>query len=222
MRIGGFQKFSLSDFPGCAAAIVFTQGCNFRCPFCHNSSLIPMKTAPQELIPEDELFGFLGRRRGQLDGVVVTGGEPTLQPDLRAFLRRIKEIGFKTKLDTNGSRPDVLRNLFQEGLVDYVAMDIKAPLAIYSRLAGVSVPTQRIAESIDRIARSGIAHEFRTTVVEPLLSQCDLAAVQAMVPAGSSHRLNAFQHEYALDSALRTCAPASGEQSPPLVEVPYS
>ena len=203
MRIGGLNSFSLSDFPGHVAAMVFTQGCNFRCPYCHNGSLIPMNPSTGELIPEEEVFLFLEKRRTQLNSVVVSGGEPTLQPDLSVFFHRVSSMGYQIKLDTNGSRPEVLAELFLEGLVDFIAMDIKAPLELYDRLTGVRAPKEQLKESIALIAQSGIDHEFRTTVVKPLLSESDLQAIQAMVPYGSRHRLQEFRPENALDPVLR-------------------
>ena len=203
MRIGGLNSFSLSDFPGHVAAVVFTQGCNFRCPYCHNGSLIPMDPPTSELIPLEEVFLFLEKRRTQLNGVVVSGGEPTLQPDLSLFFHRVRSMGYQIKLDTNGSRPEALAELLMEGLVDFIAMDIKAPFELYDRLTGVCAPKEQLEESIALIAQSGIDHEFRTTVVEPLLSESDLQAIQEMVPYGSRHRLQEFRPENALDPVLR-------------------
>ena len=205
MKIGGLNKFSLSDYPGLVAAVVFTQGCNFRCRFCHNGSLIPSNVPDNSLIPQEKVFEFLEDRGRQLDGVVITGGEPTIQPDLPEFVHRIIAMDLLVKLDTNGSKPNVLRELLENDLVDYIAMDVKAPFAIYDRLTGVHQPTARIKESIKLIARSGIAHEFRTTVVEPLLSPEDVLSIKKLVPAGSTHRLQKFRSEHALDPRLRKC-----------------
>ncbi len=203
MKIGGLEPFTLSDFPGCAAAVVFAQGCNFRCPFCHNGTLIPSAVGEENLIPEDRVLDFLRSRRGRLEGVVVSGGEPTIQPDLAEFLRKVKGMGFATKLDTNGSRPDVVGHLIRERLVDYVAMDVKGPLYAYDRLAGTPTAANRILESIRLIAGSGVKHEFRTTVVKPLLDAEDLRETRALVPESSPYRLQAFRPENALDPALR-------------------
>jgi pyruvate formate lyase activating enzyme len=210
VRIGGLNSFSLSDFPGHVAAVVFTQGCNFRCPYCHNGSLIPMDPPTGlsgrqtgVLIPLEEVFRFLDMRQGQLNGLVVSGGEPTLQPDISRFFHRVRSMGYQIKLDTNGSRPEVLVELLLEDLVDFIAMDIKAPFALYDRLTGVCAPKERLEESIALIAQSGIDHEFRTTVVEPLLSEDDLQVIQEMVPQGSRYRLQEFRPENALDPVLR-------------------
>ena len=227
MRIGGLNSFSLSDFPGHVAAVVFTQGCNFRCPYCHNGSLIPMDPPTDlsgrqtdlsgqqtdALIPLEEVFLFLEMRRGQLNGVVVSGGEPTLQPDISRFFHRVRSMDYQIKLDTNGSRPEVLAELLLEGLVDFIAMDIKAPFALYDRLTGVYAPKERLEESIALIAQSGIDHEFRTTVVEPLLSEDDLQAIQEMVPQGSRHRLQEFRPENAFDPVLRVSVEMGDKKS---------
>jgi pyruvate formate lyase activating enzyme len=210
VRIGGLNSFSLSDFPGRVAAVVFTQGCNFRCPYCHNGSLIPMNPSTFEMISQEEIFMFLEKRRTQLSGVVVSGGEPTLQPDLSEFFRRIGSMGYQIKLDTNGSHPEVLAELLMQGLVDFIAMDIKAPFTIYDRITGVCAPKERLEKSIELIARSGIDHEFRTTVVGPLLSERDLDIIKEMVPHGSRHRFQEFRPENALDPELRVSAEMKG------------
>ncbi len=207
MKIGGFQTFSLSDYPGKTAAIVFTQGCNFRCPFCHNGSLIPLDVPACGCIPEQRIVRLLEERQRLLEGVVVTGGEPTLQSDLPRFLRLIRGMGYAVKLDTNGSRPDVLRRLLDQNLVDYIAMDVKAPPDRYDHLTGVSSPTRCVGESIRLIGRSGIRHEFRTTVVRPLLSDRDILLIREMLPPLSPHTLQDFYPEHAYDQGLRTFVP---------------
>jgi pyruvate formate lyase activating enzyme len=206
MKIGGFQPFTLSDFPGRVAAIVFTQGCNFRCPFCHNGALIPFQAPENALISQDYVLAYLEERRGRLDGVVVTGGEPTLQPDLEDFLRRVKALGLQVKLDTNGSRPETVAALLDEGLLDYVAMDVKAPLEYYPRLTGSRVPARAMEDTIALLTHSGVEHEFRTTYVEPLLTEADLRAIRALLPPRALHRIQKFNPEHALDPALRTAA----------------
>jgi pyruvate formate lyase activating enzyme len=198
MRIGGLIPFTLIDYPGKIAATMFTQGCNFRCPFCHNAELLPIDVSAGALMPEDEFFSFLEQKRGKLEGLVVSGGEPTLQPDLLPFFARVKSLGFLTKLDTNGSRPDVLKKLFAERVVDFVAMDIKAPPAKYHQLAGVRAPLGKVCESIILIAHSGLEHQFRTTVVPSLLSEADVKAIEAMVPAGSPYVRQRFRPEKTL------------------------
>lgn len=203
MRIGGFQKFSLSDFPGRTAAIVFTQGCNFRCPFCHNGQLIPETPNDGLLIPEEYVLSYLSSRKGKLDGLVVTGGEPTLQEDLAAFLRKVRKTGYRIKLDTNGSRPDVLEHLISGGLVDFISMDVKAPPRSYDRLAGVSAPVSEITRSIELLSCCGIDHEFRTTRVSALLSDDEMDGVAGMIPDGSTFKLQAFNPSSTLDRSLQ-------------------
>ncbi len=200
MNIGGFLACSFSDFPQHLAAVVFTQGCNFRCPFCHNSGLLAVQ---EGRIAAGDVLELLRQRRRQLEGVVVSGGEPTLQPDLPAFLIELRQMGYKIKLDTNGSRPEVLRALLSTGLVDFVAMDVKAPWEGYAALAGVPIKCEHLRESMSLIAASGLPHEFRTTAVTPLLTEDDMAAIRAQIPEGSAYRTQPFYPEHALSPALR-------------------
>ena len=193
MNIGGYQPVSLCDFEGHVAAVVFTQGCDFRCPFCHNAALLPTKVDSSRLIGEEEVLDRLRRRRGKLDAVVVSGGEPTLQPGLPGFLREVRGMGFAAKLDTNGNRPEFLGELMAAGLVDFVAMDVKAPRSKYGLLAGIPVTADRIVESIRIIAGSGVPHEFRTTVAPQFLSPEDLIEIRSMIPPSSRHKLQVFR-----------------------------
>lgn len=180
MLIGGLLKFSLIDYPGKVAAVVFTQGCNYRCPFCHNPELVlpELFTAP---LPEEEVWDFLRKRRGQLQGVAITGGEPTLHKDLSEFISQIKAMGYLVKLDTNGSRPDVLQGLLQTGAVDFVAMDIKSSLSGYCKATGVQVDLRTIESSVAIIKRSGVDHEFRTTALKAIVSPEDMAAIKSLI-----------------------------------------
>ena len=166
MEIHGFNKTTLLDYPEHIAATVFTGGCNFRCPFCHNGELV-LEPGCQPLILEDEVLSYLKKRQGILQGVCVTGGEPSLQKDLKEFLQKIKSLGYPIKLDTNGYMPVVLWDLLQKGLVDYVAMDIKASRENYATATGLKhMEISRIEESIGILKSSGIPYEFRTTVVK--------------------------------------------------------
>lgn len=166
MRIQGLQKLTLLDFPERVACTVFFAGCNFRCPFCHNASLV-VDIPPEGDVTEDEFFSFLKKRRGILDGVCITGGEPLLQPGIEDFIRRIKELEYAVKLDTNGSFPEKLKSLVEEGLVDYVAMDIKNCPEDYGRTAGVSnLDVSSIIESVSYLKEGHVPFEFRTTVVK--------------------------------------------------------
>ncbi|MBW2467492.1 MAG: anaerobic ribonucleoside-triphosphate reductase activating protein [Deltaproteobacteria bacterium] len=202
MKISGLQPVTASDFPGRLAAIVFTQGCNFRCPFCHNGSLLAMDS--ESLIDLDAIFTFLHKRKKLLDGLVISGGEPCLQPDLARFCYHVKEMGYEVKLDTNGSRPKVVRALLAEKLVDFIAMDIKAPLHRLEDLTGTSLYEPQIRESISLIAKSGVEHMFRTTDVTPLLSSQDHENIKDLVPQGSCHVVQPFVPENALAPSLRT------------------
>lgn len=201
MRIAGFTPFSLSDFPGYTAAIVFTQGCNFRCPFCHNHALMEMNADVG--VNENTIRGILHDRRNRLDGVVVSGGEPTLQEDIISFFTWLKTLGFKTKLDTNGSRPRVIGELIEKRLVDYVAMDVKAPPDKYNLLSGTRVDWKVIKESICLLSESGVAHEFRTTVVNKLLSETDMEKIKDFLPPISTYKTQNFISKQAFDLSLR-------------------
>ena len=177
MRISGLQKLTLLDFPGHTACTVFTGGCNYRCPFCHNAELV-LRPGEQPEIPEAEFFSLLQKRRGLLDGVAVTGGEPTLQPDLPEFLQRIREMGYAVKLDTNGTHPDLLKRLVAEDLVQYAAMDIKNSPGRYAETAGTEDPQlDRIRESAAFLLEGTVPYEFRTTVVRELHRPEDLAEI---------------------------------------------
>ena len=170
MKITGLQKLTLLDYPGKVACTVFLGGCNFRCPFCHNSDLLDGKAAA--LMDDTAFLDFLKKRTGLLDAVCISGGEPTLQHELPHFLKRIKDMGFLVKLATNGYRPEVLQSLGEAGLVDYVAMDVKNSPSQYAATTGLpGMDLKRIEQSLQYLIGSGIAHEFRTTVVEELHSE---------------------------------------------------
>jgi len=200
MVVGGLQKFSLADFPGLISAIVFTRGCGFRCPYCHNPELVDPARYARE-IPREEVEDFLRSRRGKLQGVVVTGGEPTLHEDLPTFLGSLKDMGYSVKLDTNGMYPRTLRYVIAEGLVDYVAMDIKAPPARYEKTVGVPVKADDILESIELVRGSSLPREFRTTWVPALLSGADVREIAALVK-GCDYFLQSFRTGKVLDSSL--------------------
>jgi pyruvate formate lyase activating enzyme len=191
MKIGGLHKVSLIDYPGKISAIIFTQGCNFRCPYCHNPELVDPKLFEPPM-PHEEIFGFLDRRRGKLDAVVVTGGEPTLQPNLIPFLRRVKEMGYLVKIDTNGALPEVLENLISHRIADYIAMDIKAPLEKYAQVTRTEVDTERIRRSIDLVMASGTPSEFRTTIVAPLVDREDIRKIGGLIRGARRFVLQKF------------------------------
>ena len=189
MTLGGIQKFSTVDYPGYTVASIFTIGCNMRCGYCHNPELVlPEQYAGA--IPEEEIFEFLEKRRGLLDGVAISGGEPTMQEDLPDFIRRCKKMGFLVKLDTNGTNPGVLRELLQENLVDFIAMDIKGPLEKYSQIAARPIDIDAIRESIDLIRT--IPHEFRTTIVRGQLVPEDFESIGQLVHGADRFALQYF------------------------------
>ncbi len=175
MNIQGYQKLTLLDFPGKTACTVFTGGCNLRCPFCHNAGLVRTPCAQPSV--EDEVWDYLERRRGILDGVCVTGGEPLLQPDLPAFLRRVRELGYAVKLDTNGSLPQRLEQVLGAGLVDYVAMDVKSSPAGYAKAVGTEVDIAVYERSLRLLRDSGVPYELRTTAVGGIHTPEDFAAI---------------------------------------------
>jgi len=191
MLIGGLQKVSLVDYPGHICATLFLQGCNFRCPFCHNPELVNPELF-QPPMPEQEVWGFLEKRVGKLDGVVVTGGEPTMHKDLPDAMRRIKTMGLLVKLDTNGSHPDMLEKIIRAGCVDYIAMDLKAPLERYPELTGTPVDTGSIQESIGLIRQATVAYEFRTTLVRSLLKPEDVLAIGRLIEGSRRYALQRF------------------------------
>lgn len=172
MKLCGLQKTTLLDFPGHVAATVFLGGCSFRCPFCQNSGLL-FKEA-QALFSEDDFLSFLRKRKGILEGVCITGGEPTLNPDLEDFIIKIRNLGFLIKLDTNGYQPKILKDLIQKGLIDYAAMDIKAGRAHYQKAAGLDrLDISRIEESVSFLMEGTIPFEFRTTAVKGIHEKAD-------------------------------------------------
>lgn len=175
MKIFGFQKMTLLDFPGRVACTVFTGGCNFRCPFCHNASLVTHIDG--EEITTEEILSYLNKRKGLLDGVCVTGGEPLLQTDLADFLRAVKEMGYAVKLDTNGAYPEKLKALLEENLIDYVAMDIKNSKEKYALTCGVAVDMQKIEQSVELLKEGRVEYEFRTTLVKELHETQDIISM---------------------------------------------
>ena len=168
MNIAGLQKLTTSDFPGALACIVFTQGCNLKCPYCQNSELIPMvRSLQDDSISSEQILSFLEKRKSVLEGVVISGGEPLVQPDIKPFIESIKKLGYKIKLDTNGTNPELLNDLIESKLIDYVAMDIKNDFLNYARTVGLSnINTDSIQKSIDILKTSKIDYEFRTTIVK--------------------------------------------------------
>lgn len=194
MQIGGVQKTSLLDFPEKICAIVFTQGCNFRCGYCHNPELIVFK---QPAWTNAGFFDFLKTRQGKLDGVVITGGEPCLQKDLLDFVKEIKSLGFLVKLDTNGTFPDILEQVMP--YLDYIAMDIKAPLEKYKEIVGLNINIQNISNSINIIMNGKVDYEFRTTVVKSQLSINDFYNIADLISGAKRYYLQKFIPTKTLD-----------------------
>ena len=190
--VGGIQKLSLVDFPGHVAAALFTTGCNMRCGYCHNPELVlPERLAPS--IPIEDIMLFLKSRVGRLDGVVVSGGEPTVHDDLPELIRQIKNLGYAVKLDSNGTRPEMIRQLIKEKQIDFVAMDIKGPLEKYQMIAARPIDLEAIQETVALLIESGIGHEFRTTIVREQLEPNDFYAVGEMVRGAKRFALQHFQ-----------------------------
>jgi pyruvate formate lyase activating enzyme len=204
--LGGFQKLTLIDYPGKLAATVFTVGCPFRCPFCHNPELVLNNkrhaTCDMERI-EKEFFEFLKKRKGKLEGVCITGGEPTIQPDLIEFIKKVKKIGYFVKLDTNGSRPDVLKKIIDGGLADYIAMDIKSSLENYDKASGVITDKERIKLSVNLIRNSGTAYEFRTTVVPGIHQEKDFIDISQWLKGSRAYYLQRYRETKILDPKLK-------------------
>lgn len=211
MHVKGWVKSTLLDFPGQVATSLFCGGCNLRCPNCHNRDLV---LRPQDVpdIPESELWPFLEKRHGVLDGVVISGGEPTLQVDLAPFCERVRGLGFLVKLDTNGCRPDVVHDLLRKGLVDYIAMDVKAPPAKYSQAAGVAVDIRLVQRSITLLFESQIEYEFRTTVVPGLLECDDIVEIARWISGAKRYALQQFIPRNTLDPDLLDLTPTLPEK----------
>jgi pyruvate formate lyase activating enzyme len=201
MRLAHYEPLSLSDFPGRLAATVFTVGCNFACPYCHNPELVTaMEDTPQ--LTDEAFFAFLKRRRGKLNGVCITGGEPTLHADLPGFVNRIRSLGYAVKLDTNGSNPEMLGRLLETSSLDYVAMDVKAPASRYSDVTGNPYALALAETSIRLLADRDTVHEYRTTILPLLFSEVDIDHIARMLPPGSRYVIQNFVPTKTLDPNL--------------------
>jgi len=212
VRIGGIQKTTLIDYPGRVAATVFLIGCNFRCPFCYSAELVlPEKIKEHPQIPEKEIFGFLKERQGLLQGIVICGGEPTINPDLPEFIKNIKDLGYLVKLDTNGSNPGMLKQLANEGLIDYVAMDIKAPKEKYEEAVGVKIDISDIEESVKALKEGKVDYEFRTTVVPTVHTKEDVINIAKWIGPAKNYFLQNFRAEKTIDPKFEKIKPYSEE-----------
>ena len=190
MFFAGFQKLTLLDYPEKVACILFTMGCNFRCPFCHNASLVRAEEKPQ--ITEEEVLAFLKKRQGILEGVCISGGEPLLYDGLGDFIKKVKALGYSVKLDTNGSFPERLKELVREGLVDYVAMDIKNSFDNYDKTTGIKTDLNNIKESINFLMSGEVEYEFRTTLVKELHTTDDMESIGKMIKGAKRYFLQNF------------------------------
>ena len=204
MNLGGYQKLTLIDYPGKLAITVFTVGCSFRCPFCHNPELVLNSQFTDSRTMEREFFEFLKKRQGKIEGVCITGGEPTIQPDIVDFIKKVKKMGFAIKLDTNGTRPDVLKKLLDLKLLDFVAMDIKNQLKKYNQTVGMkTVDKDRIKLSVDLIRNSRIPYEFRTTVVPGLHTEKDFLEIGKWLNGVDRYYLQEYREGRILDPNLK-------------------
>lgn len=193
MKLGGFQKLTLLDFPEKMACTVFTEGCNLRCPFCHNASLV-VNPGEYGETKEEEVFELLNKRKGVLDGVAITGGEPLLHKDIDAFIDRIKALGYAVKLDTNGTFPDRLKYLIDTGRVDYVAVDIKNSPERYAETVGIkNFDVTPVLETVELLKRGKVGYEFRTTVVKPLFTAADFESIGKLIAGAKKYYLQKFK-----------------------------
>ena len=213
--VGGLAKSSLIDYPGKISAIVFTQGCNFRCSYCHNPELLSMKE-PDFL--QEIILQFLQSRVGKLDAVVITGGEPTLQSGLKQFIQEVKKLNFLVKLDTNGSNPTIISELLEENLLDYVAMDIKAPLNKYHIITQTIVNKDSILKSINLIKNASIDYEFRTTVLKSQLTFDDFDEIGELLSGAKKYYLQKFVSSKLLDMRLQNQKNYTDEEFKQIIE----
>ncbi len=224
MLIGGLQRSTLVDYPGKVAATIFTLGCNYRCPFCQNPELVdPEKIKKQPQIKTEAFFDFLESRKGLLDGVCLTGGEPLIQPDILDFIKRIKQRGFLVKLDTNGSQPAKLKKLFQENLLDFTAMDIKSSQKNYSKAVGLKVNLKDIQKNIDLIQQSGVDYEFRTTIAPGIIDKKEIEKIGQWLKGAKKFALQQFRTEKTLDKSWQKINPYPDEDLKKMVKIaqPY-
>jgi pyruvate formate lyase activating enzyme len=212
MRFSGVQKFTLLDYPGRTACILFTPGCNFRCGYCHNPEFVlpeRIKEIESSFISEEDVFSFLHQRKGKLEGVVITGGEPTLHRDLPSFMRAVRELGFLVKLDTNGSLPEILEPILRDGLADYVAMDVKTSLERYVELVGPAVRPEAIKRSIELIKCYAPDYEFRTTISPGHHGRDEFIAIAKLLAGSKRYVLQGFRPNITLDPAFAEYAPTA-------------
>lgn len=226
MQIGGLQKTTLIDYPGCLAATVFLSGCNFRCPFCYSPELVLPEKIKKQLYPpqvfakqkfrragilEKDFFQFLKEKKGLLEGICICGGEPTIHKDLPKFCKKIKKLNYLIKLDTNGSNPEMLKKLIKEKLIDYVAMDIKGPKKNYNKFTGVKVDIKKIQKSIDILMQNKIDFEFRSTIVPLMHEKKDIIEMAKWIKGAKKYYLQSFRPEKTIDPSFEKIKPYSQE-----------
>jgi len=197
MKIGGMQKTSLLDYPDKISAIIWTVGCNFRCPFCYNKDLVFGKA---EEISEEEIFSFLKKRKGLLEGLVISGGEPLMHKDITSFIEKVKKLKYLVKIDTNGTFPEKLKELIDKNLVDYVSMDVKAPKSKYDSLSGIKTDIKKIEKSIELLKNSNVSYEFKTTFVPNLLEKKDIIEIAKWLDGSKKYYLQQFKNNTSLIS----------------------
>lgn len=203
MKISGFEKLTLLDYPQKIACLIFTQGCNYKCGFCQNSSLIPLSN--ESIISEDEVLSYLEKRKNVLDGIVISGGEPTIQKDLKSFCQKVKNLHLLVKLDSNGTNPKLLKELINENLIDYVAMDIKSDFSHYGDITGITkVKIDNVKESIELLKKNKIDHEFRTTIMKPYHDLTNITQIAEYIGEKEKYYLQNFvSSEDVLDKTLK-------------------
>lgn len=218
MQIHGFNKTTLLDYPGIVASTIFTGACNYRCPFCQNADLV-LDPASQPIISEDEIFAHFRKRKGIVEGVCITGGEPTLQKDLYEFVKKCKDEGLKVKLDSNGTNPEILKKLVGDGLLDYVAMDIKSSPEGYAKASGVNADISLIKESVDFLINGNLPFEFRTTVVRELHDAQTMKDIAQFIDGAKNYFLQGFvDSERVIQSGLSAYSREELEAFLPLFE----
>lgn len=207
MQFGGFERLDLVNFPGLLAATVFVEGCNFRCPYCHNAALVERHG---DKIDEEEVLAYLDERKRMVKGVVVTGGEPTIHKDTTGFIVKVRNMGFKVKLDTNGNNPAMLEQLLDDGLLDYVAMDIKTSAQNYPLVTGRDATN--VAKSVEILKQCPVPYEFRTTCVKGLIQPSDFLLIGKWIAGARKYVLQPFNPEHTLDPAFHSYSTYSGEE----------
>jgi pyruvate formate lyase activating enzyme len=212
MKIVGFNRTSLLDWDGCVAATVYLQGCNLRCGYCHNPQLLPL-TSDLDEVPLAEVLEYVEENKDFVDGVVVTGGEPTIHQDLPSLLKKIRAVGMMTKLDTNGTNPEMLQDLMDAGLLDFVAMDIKAPLdERYAKVTGVEVDLDKVRRSIAMLKKGDVDYEFRTTIIPFYIQEKDISDIAMDIAGAKKYALHQFRKGHSLDARLSLLDPYPDER----------